>query len=165
MVEQNRGRKPNGAANGANPAKPTTLTGRVRLPSDAPALTNHFLPTAGGDKPFTVFDLADYLVETEQWPAASLEAAQLQQATELIRYAQKYAPFYKDRLAGLVPGPKEWLTAEAFAAIPFLTREEVQRAGKALFATKLPRNAMGKILKTELKDVIERSVTEGEAKR
>lgn len=139
MVEQNGGQKPNGSANGANPAKPATLTGRVRLPADAPALTNHFLPTVGGDKPFTVFDLADYLVETERWPAAQLAAAQLRQATELVRYALKYAPFYKNRLAGLAPGPGEWLTTEAFAAIPFLTREDVQRAGKALFSTKLPQ--------------------------
>ncbi|NKB48779.1 MAG: phenylacetate--CoA ligase family protein [Alphaproteobacteria bacterium] len=138
MAEQNGVKKPNGSANGKNPTKSATLTGRVLPPSGAPAVTNHFFPTVGGGKPFTVFDLADHLVQTEQWPAAQRAAAQLRQAAELIRFAQKYSPFYKERLASTLTAPREELTPEMFAAIPFLTREGVQGAGRSLFSTKLP---------------------------
>ena len=139
MVEQNGAKKPNGSAAGTSPGKPVTVSGRLRRPAAAPVVANHFLPPVKDGQSLTVFGLADFLAETEQWPSDRLAATQLRQATELVRYAQKTAPFYKERLAGVVAASDGGLTPEAFASIPFLTRDDVQNAKSALFSTKLPR--------------------------
>lgn len=139
MVNRDRVKKTNGSATGTRGGRPVTVSGRLPRSPAAPAVANHFLPPDKDGKGFTVFDLADRLAETEWWPADRLAAAQLRQATELVCYAQKYSPFYKDRLAGVVAASDEGLTPEAFDAIPFLTREDVQNAKDSLFSTKLPQ--------------------------
>ncbi|MFB3102952.1 MAG: phenylacetate--CoA ligase family protein [Alphaproteobacteria bacterium] len=139
MVELNRPKKANGSAAGASHGKPVTVSGRLPRRPAAPVVVNHFLPPVKGGRGLTVFDLADRLAQTERWPAEQLAAAQLRQASELVRYAQKMAPFYKDRLAGVVAAPDAMLTPEAFASIPLLTREDVQSARDSLFSAKLPR--------------------------
>ena len=139
MAKQTKIRKTNGSAAKSNRDKRVAVSGRLRRPTAAPAVANHFLPKVEQGKRFSVFDLADHLAETEQWTPDRLAATQLRQARELIRYAQKKSPFYKDRLANTVAASASGLTPNVFAAIPILTRAEVQIAKDALFCSQLPR--------------------------
>lgn len=142
MANQDRRKKANGSApdstGGTGGGKSVTVSGRLRTPPAVPVVTNHFLPPVEGGKRPTASDLAEHLAQTERWGAESLAAVQLRQAAELVRYAQNFSPFYKDRLAGIDLAPGAALTPEAFASIPFLTRADVQGAKDALFSTKLP---------------------------
>lgn len=140
MDEQDRRKKANGSAPDSSGGKRVTVSGRLPRPPAGPIVTNHFLPPIDDGKALAGFDLAGHLAQTERWGAESLAAVQLHQAAELVRYAQKFAPFYKDRLAGVVSVADRGLTPAAFASIPFLTREEVQNAKASLFSTKLPRD-------------------------
>ena len=139
MAKQNRRKKANGSAAGMGGDKPVTVSGRLPLRRPAPVVANHFLPPVKGGKGITVSALANYLAQTERWPAERMAAAQLRQAGELVSFAQKMSPFYKDRLAGIVAESEGGLSPGAFAAIPLLTREDVQTARDTLFSTKLPR--------------------------
>jgi len=139
MAKQDRRKKANGSAPVSSGGKTVTVSGRLRTPSAPPVVTNHFLPPVEDEKALTGSYLADHLAQTERWGAESLAAVQLRQAAELVRYAQKFSPFYKDRLAGIDVAPGAALTPEVFASIPFLTREDVQSAKGSLFSTKLPR--------------------------
>lgn len=143
MAKQDRRKKANGSApppgGGTGGGKTASVSGRLRTLPASPVVTNHFLPPLEDEKGLTASYLADHLAQTERWGAESLAAVQLRQAAELVRYAQKFSPFYKDRLAGVAAVSGEILTTEAFASIAFLTREDVQRAKDSLFSTKLPR--------------------------
>lgn len=143
MAKNDRRKKANGSAPPASGVtsggKTVTVSGRLRPPSAAPMVANHFLPPVEDEKGLTSAYLADHLAQTERWGAESLAAVQLRQAAELVRYAQKFSPFYKDRLATIDLAPGATLTPEAFAELPFLTREDVQSAKATLFSTKLPR--------------------------
>ena len=139
MDDQDKRKKANGSALGSDRGKPMTLFGRLPRRPAAPVVTNHFLPPVKGGRGFAGFDLARHLAQTERWGAESLVALQLRQAAELVRYALKFSPLYKDRLAGVAVAPGAGLTPEEFGAIPILTREGVQNAKSSLFTTKLPR--------------------------
>ena len=139
MDEHERRKKANGSAPVSGGGKSATVSGRLLRRPAAPIVTNHFLPPIAKGKALASFDLAGHLAQTERWGAESLAAVQLRQAAELVRYAQQFAPFYKDRLAGVARAPGMGLTPEAFAAIPFLTREDVQSAKASLFSTTLPQ--------------------------
>ncbi len=139
MAKRSKAKKTNGSAPDSRRGTPVTVSGQVRRRSATPAVASHFWPPVKAGQRLTVFDLAAYLAETERWPAERLFGAQLRQARELVHYAQKIAPFYKDRLADTVAASADQLTAEDFAQVPILTREEVQSAGQTLFSTKLPR--------------------------
>ncbi|TDI55170.1 MAG: phenylacetate--CoA ligase family protein [Alphaproteobacteria bacterium] len=139
MDEQDRRKKANGSTPDMSGGKTVSVAGRLRPPPAAPVVTNHFLPPATGGKELAGADLANHLAQTERWGAESLVALQLRQAAELVRYAQRFSPFHKDRLAGVDLAPGAALTPDAFAAIPFLTREDVQNAKATLFSTQLPR--------------------------
>ncbi len=116
-----------------------TISGLMQSPPASPVVTNHFLLPVEDEIELTASYLAEYLAQTEWWGAESLAAMQLRQAAELVRYAQKYSPFYKDRLASIDVAPGAGLTPEEFATIPFLTREDVQDVKDSLFSSKLPR--------------------------
>jgi phenylacetate-CoA ligase len=139
MARQNKRKKANGSAPDSSGEKTVSVSGRLRTPPAPPVVTNHFLPPVEGGKALTGLDLADHFAQTEWWGAESLAALQLRQAAELIRYARKFSPFCKDRLAGIAGAPDAALTPEEFTAIPFLTREDVQGAKATLFSTELPR--------------------------
>ena len=109
----------------------------------APTVRNFFKPKSRPGAPITVADLAAYLAETEHLPAARLRELQLCQAGELIRYAQKMAPFYKDRLAPFTGKGGVPLGEQAFQSIPILTRRDVQSAGAALHSRIVPRGHGG----------------------
>ena len=139
MASRDRRKKANGSAPDSTGSTGVSVSGRLRRPPAAPVVANHFLPPAVGGKGLTGSGLADHLALTERWGAESLAAVQLRQAAELVRYARKFSPFYKDRLVDIDLAPGAALTPKAFAAIPLLTREDVQSAKESLFCTKLPR--------------------------
>ncbi|NNE84658.1 MAG: phenylacetate--CoA ligase family protein [Alphaproteobacteria bacterium] len=139
MHDQEKRNKANSSTPGSERDKPMTLSGHLPQRSTAPVVTNHFLPPIKGGRGLARFDLAEHLAQTERWGYESLVALQLRQAAELVRYAQKFSPLYKERLAGVAVAPGSGLTPEEYAAIAVLTREEVQNAKSLLFATQLPR--------------------------
>ena len=139
MAKQDRRKKANGSAVNSRSGKRVTVSGQLRRPTPAPTVANYFLPKVEQGQRFSVFDLAGHLAETEQWTPDRLAATQLRQALELIRYAHKMSPFYKDRLANAVAASVAGLTPNVFAAIPILTRADVQTAKDTLFCGKLPR--------------------------
>src|SRR6185295_19884793 len=80
-----------------------------------------------------------FQLERSQWQAPeTLRAAQFHQLGAVLKHAYATIPFYRERFdaAGLRPGVP--LTAAAFAALPVLTRREVQAAGSALHSTGVP---------------------------
>ena len=106
----------------------------------APAIGEHIWPRVPTRRAAVPYAMSYYLSQTEWWPAERLAMMQLHQATALVRFAQKLAPRYRDRLAPVVDGMGEGLTPESFRAIPFLTRADVQAAGASLFSTSLPQS-------------------------
>ena len=74
--------------------------------------------------------------QSECWPLAALQQAQLAQLLLLLRHARETVPFYRDRLAGIpLDGA---LDARIFAQIPLLVRDDLQLHFEALMTTALP---------------------------
>lgn len=139
MAKRPVGKKTNGSGAPSEPRVSTIVSRGGARQSAEPEVACHFVPPTERGTALSVVDLAAYLVQTERWPAERMAATQLRQAHELIRYAQKMAPFYRVRLTDIVTQARGGLTADLFAAIPILSREEVQRAGDALFSARVPR--------------------------
>lgn len=78
------------------------------------------------------------LDQSQWWSPAVLRTQQLHQATMLLIHLLRQVPFYHQRLAqaGFIEGQP--LTPEIWSRIPVLTRAELQEAGPALHAPKLP---------------------------
>lgn len=112
---------------------------RRAVKNDAPIVANHLSPPLRGRSQLNVYALAHFLSQTEWWPIARLRNAQYAQADELIRFAYATVPFYRDRLADYVGDDVETALPEKFAALPILTREELQREGEAISSPVLPR--------------------------
>lgn len=83
----------------------------------------------------------------EQWSAAALEAAQLDQLGGLVDHAWHAIPFYRDRLeaAGIAPG--EAVALADWRRLPLLTRRDIQDAGDALVCDVVPEGH-GEIITT-----------------
>ena len=75
--------------------------------------------------------------ESEWWPGERLLAFQMTQIRRLLDHAARTVPFHRARLAPLADGLAT-LSAEAFREIPVMRRGDIQEAGPALFATRLP---------------------------
>ena len=74
--------------------------------------------------------------QSECWSPARLRDAQFVQLALLLRHARDTVPYYRERLAGLdLSRP---LTAEVFAQLPLLRREDVQEQGVALYSSAVP---------------------------
>jgi len=99
-------------------------------------VTLDFWPELAERAFLSAYGIAFTLMQSEWWPAAELARLQLERADKLLRFARDSVPFYRERLADAVAG--ERLDFERFAHIPILTRAEVQAAGAALRAPKLP---------------------------
>jgi phenylacetate-CoA ligase len=78
------------------------------------------------------------LARTEHWTPEQLEEAQFSQIEILLRHADAYVPFWRDRLrkAGIRPGAK--LNRAIWSRLPVLTRREAQDAGEKLYASAIP---------------------------
>ena len=78
------------------------------------------------------------LAETQWWPSESIDRAQRQQLTALLRHAATTVPFYESRLdiGQLIVNGE--LDEAAWRAVPPLTRAEVQAGAHALTSAALP---------------------------
>jgi phenylacetate-CoA ligase len=82
-------------------------------------------------------DIYEMLAGSQFWPHQQLVAFQRQQLGQLIVFAQKNVPFYKDRLAPLVArdGTLRW---ERWQNVPILTRRDLAVHRDSMLASVLP---------------------------
>ena len=78
------------------------------------------------------------LLQSQWWPGARLERAQLGQLRQLLSHAYETIPFHRARLTAAGYDPGQSLTWETFRRLPFLTRGEIQEQGPALLSTRIP---------------------------
>jgi len=65
-------------------------------------------------------------LESSQWlPADALQKLQYQQLELVLRHATAHSPYYRERWAGLL-GSRAPATPESFAALPLLSRRDLQ---------------------------------------
>ena len=76
--------------------------------------------------------------QISRWPRAAIERQQLRQLTALLAHCRINVPFLRDRISRAGIRPEAELTLEAWRDLPPLTRREVQEAGPALFALRVP---------------------------
>jgi phenylacetate-CoA ligase len=88
------------------------------------------------------FSLLAQLEMTQWWPSEAIARHQLRQATELVTFAARNVPFYRERLAPFAD-PSHPLTLSELRRIPLLTRADIQRAGDELTPDK-PLGGHGK---------------------
>ena len=77
--------------------------------------------------------------ESQWWPAETLVKHQLLQLEQLLWYAARAVPLYRERLAVLAGTRRGELTMDLFRRIPLLTRTDIQEAGSALLTRDLPK--------------------------
>src|SRR5215468_1269501 len=85
--------------------------------------------------------LATTLYQLEQsqwWSPEELAQVQRPQLLELLTHALQTVPYYQQRYPALGLGVDAETLHEAWAAIPILTRTDVQEAGPALCSTAIP---------------------------
>ena len=97
-----------------------------RLKSSIPGLAWPAVPTAAAARQLA---LLQQLEESQWWPAETLRAQQDRQLAVMLRHAAATVPFYRERLAGIGLRPRRALSAEAWAQIPLLRREDRFRVG------------------------------------
>lgn len=78
------------------------------------------------------------LGQTQWWPPEALRRAQFRQLGLLLRHAAETVPFYRERLAAAGFRAQVPVTPELFAAIPIVTRSEIQAQGEALYSGSVP---------------------------
>lgn len=102
--------------------------------SVVPGLVWPAVPDAAGA---AVLAVLGQLENSQWWSPARLQAAQDEQLAVVLDHARRTVPAYAGRLAGLdLAAPA--LAAGAFAAIPALTRAQVQDAGSGLLSSAIP---------------------------
>lgn len=95
---------------------------------------------AGKGRKETILSLIYQFEESERWPLEKIQACQFRQLGGLLAHAVETVPYYRERLAGAAAADFASLTAEAWAALPRLTREDIQAAGDALYSRRVPRD-------------------------
>ncbi len=96
-------------------------------------------PALPGPEAALMSAMLQQLDQSQWWPPEAMRRQQLNQAGALMTHAYRTVPYYRDRLAqaGFVPGHP--LTEEIWAAVPVLSRAEVQDAGESLFSSEIPQ--------------------------
>lgn len=77
--------------------------------------------------------------ECRSWNAAELRAWQDEQLREVISEAYEHVPFYRRRFDSLSLTPGDIRSVDDLPKLPLLTKEDVRRAGKDLFADNYPK--------------------------
>lgn len=83
------------------------------------------------------------LEKSQWWPTAQIAEKQMTQLAALLDHAHAKIPYYRERLSAGGYRPGMALTAERFAQIALLTRQEVQDLGSAQLSTQPPREHGG----------------------
>jgi phenylacetate-CoA ligase len=93
-------------------------------------------PPLPGPNAAAMLALQDQLARTQYLAPEALARAQFRQLAALLDHARRHSPFWEHRLAGLDLAP-DTLPA-GFAALPTLSRAEVQKHGDALHSRAVP---------------------------
>ncbi|MBK5105771.1 MAG: hypothetical protein JJE42_16105, partial [Burkholderiales bacterium] len=104
------------------------------IESAVPGVSWPGLPAPGGA---TVLALLFWLERTQWLTLDQLRERQLQQLQILLRHALATVPYYRERWGG-VYDPATPLTFERFAALPLLTRRELQEQFENLKSRNVP---------------------------
>lgn len=96
------------------------------------------LPALPAGRPALLIALLHQFQESQYFPAEVLRARQLEQLAELLQHAFENTAFYRERLAAAGYRPGAQVDDALLERIPVLTRQEVQQAGTALHAAKVP---------------------------
>jgi len=84
-------------------------------------------PAVPGQQGLLLAALLTQLEQSQWWPAAAIEQAQMRQLAELIEHARTHSRFHAERLAEFRPDQarclREWLLA-----IPVMRREDLQKS-------------------------------------
>lgn len=100
------------------------------------ALQDVLWPAMPGAEGARMLAMQYQFVQSERWSPDVLRAAQFAQLGHLLRHAQATVPFYRERLAGLVPDQP--LDAAVFSRIPLLRRQDIQENFDALCSKATP---------------------------
>jgi phenylacetate-CoA ligase len=82
-------------------------------------------PALPGQQGLLVAALLTQLEQSQWWPAAAIETAQMRQLQVLIDHARRHSRFYAERLAGFRPDQMPGLR-ECLSAIPLMHRTDLQ---------------------------------------
>ncbi len=93
----------------------------------------HCLPAAGA----TLLALLFHLDRSQWLPLEQLRERQLQQLQVLVRHALATVPYYRERWSAAYD-PATPLTLERFAALPLLTRRDLQERFEQLKSDSVP---------------------------
>jgi len=85
-------------------------------------------PAFTGPKDSVTLSILGQLLVSQNWPPEMLLRRQLRQLTELVAYAAKTVPFYRDGLASFAR-PKRPLTMDEWQSLPILRRKDIQEHG------------------------------------
>lgn len=80
-------------------------------------------PAVPGQQGLLLAALLTQLEQSQWWPAAAIERAQMRQLRVLLEHAQRHSPFHAQRLAGFRPVSD---LRECLAAIPLMRRADLQ---------------------------------------
>lgn len=75
---------------------------------------------------------------TQWWPEAQLRTAQMAQAEQVIRHAQRTTPLHAERLRAAVAMPRGSFDWDVFSRIPVIGRAEMRLAGRDAFSREPP---------------------------
>lgn len=115
---------------------------RIPMPSPTPrlftsAIDSCVLPAIPAPENALLLAVLHQFEQSERWPADLLRDRQIAQLATVWAHARRQVPFYRDR-----PGPKPFagtgLDPDAWAAVPVLTRAQVQSKAASLKAGRLP---------------------------
>ncbi|NJD35492.1 MAG: phenylacetate--CoA ligase family protein [Betaproteobacteria bacterium] len=82
-------------------------------------------PAVPGQQGLLLAALLTQLEQSQWWPAAAIEKAQLRQLRQLVEHAQRHSRFHAERLAGFRPDQARGLQ-DCLAAIPLMRRADLQ---------------------------------------
>ena len=82
-------------------------------------------PAVPGQQGLLLAGLLTQLEQSQWWPTAAIEQAQLRQLCLLIEHAQRHSRFHAERLAGFRPAQVRGLQ-ECLSAVPLMRRADLQ---------------------------------------
>ncbi|MDH5436215.1 MAG: phenylacetate--CoA ligase family protein [Gammaproteobacteria bacterium] len=78
------------------------------------------------------------LEQSQWWPLSQIHECQLRQIKMLFQHASQTVPYYKEYLKGFDGNFDVALIKSKWSSLPVISREELQRAGEAMWAKTLP---------------------------
>lgn len=79
-----------------------------------------------------------HLQNMQWWPADVMQRHQFELLEELVRHAYRTVPFYRERFDAAGLSIEEVTSPDRWHAVPLLTREDIQTAGKSLHSQNVP---------------------------